>query len=153
MRTDTVVWFQEVLPAPAEAQLLGLPADQRFAAEVDGPTDPSTYPDIYGVYPLELAIPGDRLIPCAGLTWVGVHPDHRRRGVLGTMLRHHFERVHEEPGTHVSALHASESLPDLRTSGAGTTCAIVRSAPSSSCRCKRRRALPLKAAIMFCRTT
>ncbi|WP_243056376.1 GNAT family N-acetyltransferase [Nocardioides sp. SR21] len=108
MRTDTVVWFQEVLPAPVETQLLGLPADQRFAAEVDGPSDPTTYPGVYGVYPLELAIPGDRLVPCAGLTWVGVHPDHRRRGVLSAMLRHHLEQVRDTPGTHVSALHASE---------------------------------------------
>src|SRR4051794_36361463 len=108
MRTDTVVWFQEVLAAPAETQLLGLPADQRFAAEVDGPADPTTYPGVYGVYPLELAVPGDRLLPCAGLTWVGVHPDHRRRGVLSAMLRHHIEKVHDTPGTHVSALHASE---------------------------------------------
>jgi GNAT superfamily N-acetyltransferase len=75
-------------------------------------SDPATYPGIYGVFPLTLSIPGPdagvRQVPCAGLTWVGVHPDHRRKGVLGTMLRHHFEQVHEEPGTHVSALHASE---------------------------------------------
>jgi GNAT superfamily N-acetyltransferase len=96
-----------VLPAPAETQLLGLPADQRFAAEVDGAAD-DTYPGIYGVYPLELAVPGERLIACAGLTWVGVHPDHRRRGVLTAMLRHHLEQVRDTPGTHVSALHASE---------------------------------------------
>ncbi|GAA1136759.1 GNAT family N-acetyltransferase [Nocardioides aquiterrae] len=107
LRTDTVVWFQEMLAAPAETQLLGLPADQRFAAEVDG-ADETAYPGIYGVYPLELAVPGDRLVPCAGLTWVGVHPDHRRRGVLTAMLRHHFEQVRDTPGTHVSALHASE---------------------------------------------
>ncbi|WP_459975087.1 GNAT family N-acetyltransferase [Nocardioides pyridinolyticus] len=108
VRTDTVVWFQEVLPAPAEEHLLGLPADLRFAAETDGPSDPSTYPGIYGAYPLELAVPGGDLVPCAGLTWVGVHPDHRRRGVLSAMLRHHLEQVHDTPGTHVSALHASE---------------------------------------------
>lgn len=108
MRTDTVVWFQEVLPAPVETQLLGLPADQRFAAEADGPTDPSTYPGVYGVYPLELAVPGGALVPCAGLSWVGVHPDHRRRGVLSAMIRHHLEQVRDTPGLHVSALHASE---------------------------------------------
>ena len=107
MRTDTVVWFQEVLPAPAETQLLGLPADQRFAAEVDG-ADDTAYPGIYGVYPLELAVPGGDLLPCAGLTWVGVHPDHRRRGVLTAMLGDHLQRVHDTPGTFVSALHASE---------------------------------------------
>jgi predicted acetyltransferase len=37
-----------------------------------------------------------------------VHPDHRRRGVLTAMLRHHLEQVRDTPGTHVSALHASE---------------------------------------------
>lgn len=108
MRTDTVVWFQEVLPAPAETQLLGLPAEHRWAAEVDGPTDPTTYPGVYGVYPLDLAVPGGRLVPCAGLTWVGVHPDHRRQGVLSAMMRHHLEQVRDTPGTPISALHASE---------------------------------------------
>jgi GNAT superfamily N-acetyltransferase len=107
LSTDTIVWFNEELPAPVETQLLGLPADQRFAAEVDE-SDPSAYAGIYGVYPLELAVPGERLVPCAGLTWVGVHPDHRRRGVLTAMLRHHLEQVRDTPGTHVSALHASE---------------------------------------------
>jgi GNAT superfamily N-acetyltransferase len=111
MRTDTIVWFQEALPATPEAQLTGLPADQRFAAEIVG-ADDQTYPGIYGVYPLDLAVPGPgdvpRLVPCAGLTWVGVHPDHRRRGVLTAMIRHHLEQVRATPGTHVSALHASE---------------------------------------------
>src|SRR5690606_23641954 len=55
--------------------------------------------------------PGDRgrarLVPCAGLTWVGVHPDHRRRGALTAMLRHHVEQTHRE-GVALSALHASE---------------------------------------------
>ncbi|MGZ4483738.1 MAG: GNAT family N-acetyltransferase [Nocardioidaceae bacterium] len=109
--TDHTVWFQEVPAAPAEDQLIGLPEAQRFAADVDG-SDPGTYPGIYGVFPLTLSIPGPdagaRQVPCAGLTWVGVHPDHRRQGVLTAMLRHHIERVHEEEGTHVSALHASE---------------------------------------------
>lgn len=107
MRTDTVVWFQEVLPAPAETQLLGLPAEQRFAAEIDGAAT-DTYPGIYGVFPMELAVPGNALLPVAGLSWVGVHPDHRRRGVLTAMLRHHLEQVRDTPGTHISALHASE---------------------------------------------
>lgn len=109
--SDDTVWFQEVLPHPSELILTGLPADRRFAAEIDG-ADEATYAGIYGVFPLQLAVPGAgggrRLVPCAGLTWVGVHPDHRRRGVLTAMLRHHFEQVHAEPGVHVSALHASE---------------------------------------------
>jgi GNAT superfamily N-acetyltransferase len=111
LATDHTVWFGEVPAVPAEEQLIGLAEEQRFAAEVDG-SDPGTYPGIYGVFPLTLSIPGPgagvRQAPCAGLTWVGVHPDHRRKGVLSSMLRHHFEQVHEEAGTHVSALHASE---------------------------------------------
>ena len=109
--TDHTVWFAEIPAATPEVQLTGLPEEQRFAADVDG-CDSGTYPGIYGVFPLSLAIPGPgtgpRHVPCAGLTWVGVHPDHRRKGVLTAMLRHHFERVHEEERTHVSALHASE---------------------------------------------
>lgn len=111
LATDHTVWFGEALAAPAEEQLLGLPRDRRFAAEVDG-SDPGSYAGVYGVYPMTLAVPGGaadaRQVPCAGLTWVGVHPDHRRRGVLSTMMRHHLEQVHTEDGTSVSALHASE---------------------------------------------
>ncbi|HEX6246381.1 MAG TPA: GNAT family N-acetyltransferase [Nocardioidaceae bacterium] len=109
--TEHTVWFDEIPQASAEEQLLGLPEDRRFAADVDG-SDPATHAGIYGVFPLTLSIPGPeagvRQVPCAGLTWVGVHPDHRRQGVLTAMLRHHFEQVREEEGTHVSALHASE---------------------------------------------
>jgi predicted acetyltransferase len=61
---------------------------------------------------MTLSIPGPsgglRSVPCAGLSWVGVHPDHRRRGVLTAMMRHHFQQVHEQGGAHLSVLHASE---------------------------------------------
>ena len=111
LASDRTVWFQETLAAPVEEQLVGLAEEQRFAADVDG-SDPATYPGIYGVFPLTLSVPGPGTtalqVPCAGLSWVGVHPDHRRTGVLTAMLRHHFEQVHEEEGTYVSALHASE---------------------------------------------
>ncbi len=111
LATDHIVWFQEVPAAPIEEQLTGLPEGQRFAADREG-CDPGTYPGIYGVFPLTLWIPGQdrggQPVPCAGLTWVGVHPDHRRTGVLTAMLRHHFEQVHEQDGVHISALHASE---------------------------------------------
>lgn len=111
LATDHTVWFQEVPAAPVDEQLIGLAEEQRFAADLDG-ADAGTYPGIYGVFPLTLAVPGPdagiRQVPCAGLTWVGVHPDQRRKGVLTAMLRHHFEQVHDKAGTHVSALHASE---------------------------------------------
>jgi GNAT superfamily N-acetyltransferase len=60
---------------------------------------------------MQLSVPdGDgagRALAVAGLAWVGVHPDHRRRGVLTAMMRHHLEETHRE-GVVVSALHASE---------------------------------------------
>ena len=136
LATDQLVWFSEVPDAPTEVQLLGLAEELRFAADVEG-ADPGTYPGVYGVFPLTLAVPGPgaalRQVPCAGLTWVGVHPDHRRKGVLTAMLRHHFEQVRADPGQHVSALHASEpaiygrhgyglaSLEHVVSLGRGTT--------------------------------
>lgn len=110
LATDQLVWFAEVSASPTDLQLTGLAPEHRFAVDVPG-ADPSTYAGVYGVYPLTLAIPGPDAgtgqVPCAGLTWVGVHPDQRRKGVLTAMLRHHFEQTRAE-GVHVSALHASE---------------------------------------------
>jgi GNAT superfamily N-acetyltransferase len=109
LATDYLVWFQEHVTASTGDLLASIPADQRFAAEVDD-ADPSTYPGIYGVRPMTLTVPGTgrpRTVPVAGLTWVGVHPDHRRRGVLTAMLRDHFEQC-RATGWAVSALHASE---------------------------------------------
>jgi predicted acetyltransferase len=101
---DNTVWFGEPPSGPTETVLMGVPADQRFAAEVDG-----EYVGIYGVRPMELALPGGSLLPVAGLTWVGVHPDFRRKGVLTAMLRHHVQQTHDE-GVSMSALHASEPV-------------------------------------------
>jgi predicted acetyltransferase len=66
---------------------------------------------IYTSYDMTVTAPGplDALIrvPMAGLSWVSVHPDHRRRGVLRQMITHHFARLHEE-GVALSGLHAAE---------------------------------------------
>ncbi len=112
LNSDHTIWFDEVSDDPLDLQLRGVPADQRFVAELPGvDVDPGTYPGIYGVRPMHLSVPdgegAGRMLPVAGLTWVGVHPDHRRRGLLTAMLRHHFAQSRDE-GVHVSALHASE---------------------------------------------
>jgi len=59
-----------------------------------------------GAFPFELSVPGGSL-PCAGVTVVGVHPTHRRRGVLRAMMDTQLRDVHEraEP---IAALWASE---------------------------------------------
>lgn len=110
LATDHLVWFEEPeRDLTIDEQLVGVPPEQRFVAERPGAA-PETYPGIYGVRPMRLAVPaqhGAALVPMAGLTWVGVHPDHRRRGVLTAMLRHHVEQTHRE-GVALSGLHASE---------------------------------------------
>ena len=112
LASDKLIWFDTPGTDPLEMQVRSVPEDGRFAAEVVGAhVDPTTYPGIYGVRPMQLSVPdGDghgRVVPVAGLTWVGVHPDHRRRGLLTAMMRHHFEQTRREGG-YLSALHASE---------------------------------------------
>ena len=39
------------------------------------------------LYSLELTMPGGRLLPTAGVSWIGVLPTHRRRGILTAIKR------------------------------------------------------------------
>jgi predicted acetyltransferase len=57
-------------------------------------------------YPFTMPVPGGS-VPTAGLTWVGVHPAHRRKDLLSSMIRSHFERARER-GEVASALFAAE---------------------------------------------
>jgi predicted acetyltransferase len=59
-----------------------------------------------GALPFELSVPGGS-VPCAGVTAVGVHPTHRRRGVLRSMMDAQLRDVHER-GEPIAALWASE---------------------------------------------
>jgi predicted acetyltransferase len=62
---------------------------------------------MYAAYPYRsFPVPGAR-IPVAGLTWVGVHPGHRRRGLLRAMIHRHFAQA-QEAGEAVAALFAAE---------------------------------------------
>lgn len=66
---------------------------------------------VYSSYDMAVTAPGplDTLtrVPMAGLTWVSVHPDHRRRSVLHAMISHHFARLHDD-GAALGGLHAAE---------------------------------------------
>jgi predicted acetyltransferase len=62
-----------------------------------------------GALSMELTVPGSRSLPMAGVSWVGVHPTHRRRGLLRAMMRRQLDDLHA--GSQVLAgLTASESL-------------------------------------------
>ncbi|MCC6495164.1 MAG: GNAT family N-acetyltransferase [Propionibacteriaceae bacterium] len=62
---------------------------------------------LHSSYPFgNCPVPGGRL-KVAGLTWVGVHPQWRRRGLLRTMIETHFEDCRDR-GEPVSLLFAAE---------------------------------------------
>jgi predicted acetyltransferase len=59
-------------------------------------------------HPFELTLPGETLVPVAGVTAVGVLPSHRRQGVLSTMMRHQLTELRAR-GEFLSVLLASEA--------------------------------------------
>ncbi|HYM48992.1 MAG TPA: GNAT family N-acetyltransferase [Candidatus Limnocylindrales bacterium] len=62
-----------------------------------------------GIFSFEMAVPGGRNLPCAGVTRVTVMPTHRRRGLLTAMMRREMEdcQARQEP---LAALYASEAV-------------------------------------------
>ncbi|MFI1971726.1 GNAT family N-acetyltransferase [Streptomyces cinnamoneus] len=60
-------------------------------------------------YSFELTLPGEALVPAAGVTGVGVLPSHRRQGVLTAMMRHQLVELRSR-GEFLSVLLASEAL-------------------------------------------
>lgn len=60
-----------------------------------------------GSYAFDLTLPGAAAMPVAGVTWVGVLPTHRRRGILNQMMRHQLDDVAAR-GEAVAVLTASE---------------------------------------------
>src|SRR5436190_2403578 len=91
------------IPSAEEADRLNalLPFDRTHAV-----FDDSRVVAGAGAFPFELTIPGGQ-VSCAGVTVVGVHPTHRRRGLLRKMMTQQLEDVRrrEEP---IAALWASE---------------------------------------------
>ncbi len=59
-----------------------------------------------GIFSFDFTIPGG-VVPAAGVTFVGVQPTHRRRGVLRRMMRMQLDAVHDR-GESLAVLWASE---------------------------------------------
>jgi predicted acetyltransferase len=75
----------------------------RFYTAYDGTTPVATAAD----YPFRLTVPGGEL-EAGGVTWVGVLPTHRRRGILTQMMRQQLDDLHER-GEPLAVLWASEA--------------------------------------------
>ena len=106
-QVDQAAFFFDETQETDEA-LESLDLSRCFAAT---PTGTAPFAGVYGSYDMAITIPapggGLQAVPMAGLTWVGVHPDERRRGVMSQMVRHHFHEVRRQ-GVALSGLHASE---------------------------------------------
>ncbi|MBD8063794.1 GNAT family N-acetyltransferase [Actinomycetaceae bacterium Sa1BUA1] len=63
---------------------------------------------MHSSFAFRVQVPGGERLPAAGLTWVGVHPGHRRRGLSRAMLHAHLRRSRER-GEVLSVLNAAES--------------------------------------------
>jgi predicted acetyltransferase len=77
--------------------------DRAVALEDDG----GRFAGVHASFPFTMPVPGAS-VRTSGLTWVGVRPDHRRRGLLQAMIATHFERSLSR-GEPVSALFAAEA--------------------------------------------
>jgi predicted acetyltransferase len=75
----------------------------RSIGAYDGPT----LAGIAAAYAYQLSTPGSTL-PAAAVTWVGVLPTHRRRGVLTALMTHQLHAVHEQGEEPLAILWASE---------------------------------------------
>jgi predicted acetyltransferase len=60
-----------------------------------------------GAFGLELTVPGNRSVPAAGVTVVGVLPTHRRRGALTALMRAQLDDLRRR-GESLACLWASE---------------------------------------------
>jgi len=107
---DMLAFVGDPSQVSPEQATSGLDDGRTFLAE--HPDLPGELAGVYSSYDLQVRVPGTpargtSLVPMNGLTWVAVHPDVRRRGVLSAMIRHHLEQAREH-GEAMLALHASE---------------------------------------------
>lgn len=66
-----------------------------------------TLAGIASAFSFELAVPGS-IVPAAGVSWVGVLPVHRRKGVLRALMTHQLTDVHRRGREALAVLWASE---------------------------------------------
>ncbi|QIK83161.1 GNAT family N-acetyltransferase [Sanguibacter sp. HDW7] len=107
--------------SPEDWAEIEFPMDwSRFVGVVEDGPDPDAVPidgaaparsdlvAMYGSYAFDrFPVPGAETA-VGGLTWVGVHPQHRRRGILRGMITDHLDACAER-GENVSALFAAEA--------------------------------------------
>ena len=71
--------------------------------------DGSTPVGVTMCYTFRLSVPGQEMLPAAGVTFVAVLPTHRRRGVLSSLMRRQLADVRDR-GEPLAILWASEAV-------------------------------------------
>jgi len=102
-RTPLTAFGERFDPARFELDWTSVELDRTLAAFEDD--------QIVGtgrLYSLELTMPGGRLLPAAGVSWIGVLPTHRRRGILTAIKTTQLDDAAER-GESLAILYASES--------------------------------------------
>jgi predicted acetyltransferase len=96
---------EELSPSEVEGSLAAarktMPLDRVLLA-----FDGSEPVGVAAAWPFDLTIPGGEL-PCGGVTWVGVLPTHRRRGIARELMRRQLDDLHAR-GEPLAALWAAE---------------------------------------------
>ena len=64
---------------------------------------------VTSIYSFQLSVPGQEVLPAAGVTFVAVLPTHRRRGVLRSLMRRQLADIRDR-GEPLAVLWASESV-------------------------------------------
>ena len=98
-----VAFANELRDDDFDLQKRELPVDRVFGGFDDGKPV-----GLAASIAFEMTIPGG-VAPCAGVTYVGVMPSHRRQGVLTELMRAQLDDLHER-GEPLAALWASEPV-------------------------------------------
>jgi predicted acetyltransferase len=102
-RANGVSFSTEWNPAELELEQTLMEPERMVTAEDDG-----LLVGTGGAFSFDMTIPGASA-PTAGVTWIGVVPTHRRRGILTAMMAHIHQDAHRR-GEPLAALWAAESL-------------------------------------------
>lgn len=94
---------------PATDEFWAAIADAYLADRTFGAFDGDRQAGVAMSFPASLTVPGGEILPAAGVTYVGVRSDYRRRGALSGMMRAQLEDCAAR-GETFAVLHASEPV-------------------------------------------
>jgi len=103
LRATYTAFGEELKDEDVERHRKAMPLDRILAAwDGDRPVG------VAASYPFEFTTPGS-VAKAAGVSWVGVLPSHRRRGILRELMLRQLDDVHDR-GEPLAILYASESI-------------------------------------------